>query len=229
MCDFPIHFVEIEYIYNQTIGSGYRTIAITSAANGEGKTSLVTALAKRAKLSEKSVLIVELNTFNPALSAKLRDQHSQQSSAIITMQDQGYSLLPAPHNFREIMRYKETKILLESITNWLSEYDCVLFDTSALQSLNQSNIPPEIVCEVCEGTILITAAGKTPASFIEEGLKKLKNKKVNLIGAVINDRHNPSLLSEVLRETHRFNRIFPKAMARLRTWLSSLLLLNVSV
>ena len=229
MCEYPIHFVEIEYIYNQTIAAGYRTIAVTSASNGEGKTSLVKALAKRAQLSEKKVLIVELNTFNPELSAKLREQCNKGSTSIIAMQDQGYSLLPAPHDFREIMRYKETKILLEGITNWLIEYDCVLFDTSALQSLNQSNIPPETVCEVCEGTILITEAGKTPVSFIEEGLKKLKNKKVNLIGSVINDKVNPSLLSEVIRETHRFNRLFPKAMTRLRAWLHSIVLLNVSV
>jgi hypothetical protein len=36
MLDLPIHYAEVEAIYNQTIGTGYRTIAITSAIAGEG-------------------------------------------------------------------------------------------------------------------------------------------------------------------------------------------------
>jgi Mrp family chromosome partitioning ATPase len=229
MCNYPINYVEIEHIYNQTIGTGYRTLAITSAKNGEGKTSLVKALAKRAELSGKKVLVVELNTFNPALSEKLRDQLAEKPSKIIAMKDQGYSLLPAPRTLQDIMRFKETSILITAIKDWLNDYDCLLFDTSSLQSLNQSNIPPEIVCEVCEGTLLIIEAGTTPANFIEEAIKKLKNKKVNLIGSVINDKHNPTLLSELIRETHRFDQILPKAMSKVRNTIASLVLLNISV
>ncbi|MFQ3277943.1 MAG: protein-tyrosine kinase, partial [Colwellia sp.] len=35
MQELPIHYTEVEAIYNQTIGSGYRTLAITSAQAGE--------------------------------------------------------------------------------------------------------------------------------------------------------------------------------------------------
>jgi len=229
MCEFPINYVEIEQVYSQTIGAGYRTVAITSAKQGEGKTSLVKALAKRARLSDKNVLVVELNTFNPTLSATLRELPNQNTTEIISTKQQGYNLLPAPRNIQEIMRYKETHVLSEAINDWLESYDCIFFDTSALQSLNQSNIPPEIVCEVCEGTILIIEAGNTPANLIEEGIDKLKTRKVNLIGSIINDKSNPSLLSELIRETNRFNGILPNVMARLRKTLSSLVILNVSV
>ena len=229
MCDYPINYVEIEHIYNQTIGAGYRTLAVTSAKQGEGKTSLVKVLAKRAKMSGKTVLVVELNTFNPALSEKIRDKLNQKSTTIIPMQEQGFNLLPAPQTIKDIMRFKETSILLEGIQNWLIDYDCLIFDTSALQSLNQSNIPPEIVCEVCEGALLIIQAGKTSTNAIEEAIKKLSHKKVNLIGSVINDKQNPTLLSEIIRETHRFDRLLPKAMTKFRKTLASIELLNVSV
>ncbi len=49
------------------------------------------------------------------------------------------------------------------------------------------------------------------------GIKeKLKLKKVNLIGSIINDKNNPSLLTELQRETYRLNRLFPNVMAKLR-------------
>jgi Mrp family chromosome partitioning ATPase len=229
MCEFPSHYVEIESTYNQTIGAGYRTLAITSAQLGEGKTTLVKSLAKRARFSGKNVLVVEMNTFNPTLSKKLRQLPNKNATDILTIKEEGYSLLAAPQTFKEIMRYKETHLLLASINQWLKSYDCVIFDTSPLQSLNQNNIPSEIVCEVCEGTILIIESGKTPANIIEEGIVKLKMRKVNLIGSVLNDKNNPTLLSELLRETNRLNGILPKTMVRVRKLLSSLVLLNVSV
>ncbi len=229
MCEYPIHYVEIENIYSQTIGAGYRTIAVTSAKQGEGKTTLIKAIAKRAQFSGKNVLVVELNTFNPVLSEKLRQLPEIKDQDIIPVTDQGYNLFPAPKNIQDIMRYKESNILVGAIKEWLTEYDCVLFDTSGLQSLNQSNIPPEIVCEVCEGAILIIEAGITPANLIEEGIQKLKVRNVNLIGSVINDKHNPSLLTEIIRETARLNSIFPSIMAKLRKALASIVLLNVSV
>jgi len=229
MCEFPINYVEVESIYGQTIGAGYRTVAITSAQQGEGKTTLVKALAKRARLSDKNVLVVELNTFNPTLSEKLRQMPNIELTEVIPVQEHDYNLLPAPQSIQDIMRYKETNILSGVIKDWLTSYDCILFDTSALQSLNQSNIPPEIVCEVCEGAILIIESGITPANLIEEGVEKLKARKVNLIGSVLNDKSNPSLLSEVIRETNRLNRFFPKTMEKIRNGLASLIILNVSV
>jgi Mrp family chromosome partitioning ATPase len=57
MLDLPIHYAEVEAIYNQTIGTGYRTIAITSAIAGEGKTTISQALVERAQLIGKKSII----------------------------------------------------------------------------------------------------------------------------------------------------------------------------
>lgn len=231
MQELPIHYAEVEAIYNQTIGSGYKTLAITSAKAGEGKSIIAQAIVERAQIVGKSVLLVEMNTFNPALSEKLRLSMTSQpiKNEIIAIEDKGYSLLPAPNNIRDVLQYRESNLLLESIKQWLVNFDCIIFDTSALTSLNQSNIPAEIICEVCEGAILVIEAGVTPASLIQESIEKLKLKKVNLIGSVLNDKSNPSLLTELKRETYRLNRLFPKVMAKLRKKLTSIVLLNISI
>ncbi len=231
MQELPIHYSEVEAIYNQTLGSGYSTLAITSAKAGEGKTTVAQAIAKRAQVVGKIVLLVEMNTFNPVLSKALRTSITKPvtSNEIVAIEDKGYSLLPAPENIRDILHYREKHLLLESIKQWLVEFDCIIFDTSALTSQNQSNIPAEIICQVCEGALLVIEAGTTPANLIKESVEKLKLKNVNLIGSIINDINNPSLLTELQRETYRLNRLFPKVMAKLRKKFASLVLLNISV
>lgn len=231
MQELPIHYTEVEAIYNQTIGSGYRTLAITSAQAGEGKTTVAQAIVKRAQVVGKNVLLVEMNTFNPVLSEALRMSLTSPVSPneIINMADKGYSLLPAPQNIGDDLQYRESHLLLESIKKWLVDFDCIIFDTSALTSLNQSNIPAEIICEVCEGTLLVIEAGSTPANLIQESIEKLKLKKVNLIGSIINDKNNPSLLLELQRLTYRLDQLFPRIMTKLRKKLASLVLLNISV
>jgi Mrp family chromosome partitioning ATPase len=231
MQELPIHYAEVEAIYNQTIGSGYKTLAITSAKAGEGKSTIAQALVERAQLIDKKVLLVEMNTFNPALSQALRLSMSNQliENEIVAIESKGYSLLPAPKNIRDILQYRESHLLLEAIKGWLLDFDCIIFDTSALTSLNQSNIPAEIICEVCEGALLVVEAGQTPASLIQESIEKLTLKKVNLIGSVLNDKTNPSLLAELQRETLRLDRLLPGLMGKLRKKLGSTVLLNVSV
>jgi len=231
MQELPVHYAEVETIYNQTIGAGYKTLAITSAKAGEGKTTVAQAIVERAQVVGKKVLLVEMNTFNPVLSEKLRLSLTEPitDNQITAIEGKGYSILPAPKNIRDVLQYRESHILLESIKHWLVDFDCIIFDTSALTSLNQSNIPAEIICEVCEGALLVIEAGTTPASLIQEGVEKLKLKKVNLIGSILNDKKNPSLLAELRRETYRLNRIFPTIMAKLRNRLGDIVLLNVSV
>ena len=231
MQELPVHYAEVEAIYNQTIGSGYKTLAITSAKAGEGKSTIAQAIVERAQIVGKKVLLVEMNTFNPVLSEQLRRTMTDlpTEKAIITVENKGYSLLPAPKNIRDVLQYRESNLLLASIKEWLVNFDCIIFDTSALTSLNQSNIPAEIICEVCEGAVLVIEAGATPANLIQESIEKLKVKKVNLIGSILNDKTNPSLLTELQRESHRLNRLCPELMAKLRKKLASIVLLNISV
>ncbi|KGJ86552.1 tyrosine-protein kinase family protein [Colwellia psychrerythraea] len=231
MQELPIHYAEVESIYNQTIGSGYKTLAITSAKAGEGKTTIAQAIVERAQIVGKKVLLVEMNTFNPALSEKLRSIMTEPptKNSIIPIESKGYSFLPAPTKIQDILQYRESNLLLASIKQWLVNFDCIIFDTSALTSLNQSNIPAEIICEVCEGALLVIEAGTTPANLIQESVEKLKLNKVNLIGSIINDKCNPSLLTELQRETYRLNRLLPNLMVKLRKKLASLVLLNISV
>ena len=258
MITLPSHYAEVEAIYSQTLGANYRTIAITSAAPGEGKSTLAEALVKRAQASGKQVLLVELNTFNPVLKARLQALNAQQTATthqpkkvakntankladkltnkeIIQLNEQGFSVLPFDRDVAAnidtpfVEKYREASLLAQAVNQWLIEFDCIVFDTASLAMLNQHNIPACTVCQVCDGAIMVVEAGKTPANLIEEGIAKLAAKQVNVVGAVLNDKSNPSLLDEMIRESYKLDRWLPKLMGKLRTKLANTVMLNVAV
>ncbi len=278
MNELPIHYSEVESIYGCTLGAGYRTLAITSAAPAEGKTMIAEALVKRAEAAGKKVLLVEMNTFNPALKRKLdglnsteqlAQQHranglsaeqasSQTSEKVAGMRTESVDeqpiqtpqkyagasdspkppmtslsggsacVLSVPTDVNVIAKYRELSLLQGAINEWLTTFDCVVFDTAALAMLNQHNIPAELVCQACEGTVLVVAAGQTPSNLIEEGMNKLVARQVNIVGTVMNDYLNPSLLSELVRESKKLDRFMPKLMTKLRAKLSQMVILKVS-
>lgn len=231
MESLPIHYAEVEAIYNQTIGRGYKTLAITSSISGEGKSTITQAIVERAQIVGKKILLVEMNTLNPSLSNTLRESLSIEviENKVSKIMSKGYSIVAAPQNIQDILQYREDKLLRNTIQEWLQEFDVIIFDTSAVTALNQNNIPAEIICGVCEAALLVVQAGKTPSNLIKQTVDKLKFNKVNLVGSVINDRYNPSLLTELQRETYRFDRSFPSLMTKIRNKLASSVLLNISV
>lgn len=48
---FPVHYAEMEELFARTIGRGARSIAVTSANSGEGRTGIAYALARRSAVS----------------------------------------------------------------------------------------------------------------------------------------------------------------------------------
>ncbi|REL28015.1 tyrosine-protein kinase family protein [Thalassotalea euphylliae] len=253
--DLPCHYAEVEAVYSQTLGANYRTLAVTSAAPGEGKSTLAEALVKRAQAAGKKVLLVELNTFNPVLKARLDAVQKQASTVQVnessqcqeashkdheaasngdkngtfSLNEQGYSVLAVSGNVALINQYREASLLSSAIHHWLNEFDCIVFDTASLAMLNQHNIPADTVCQMCDGAVLVVEAGKTPANLIEEGIEKLVAKQVNIVGTVINDKTNPSLLAEMIRETYKLDPWLPNLMRKLRAKLADVVMLNVAV
>lgn len=224
MVDIPYQNMEIEQIYSQAFASGHRAIAICAAESGEGVTSLVLALAQRQLLAGNSVLVVDLNLYRPTLKHLLPITSSRPAAnsaqvvaietryndllmapALITNDDNPIVLtgITAPIKRESIMKLRKAGVLELCIEQWLQQYDSVIIDTSPLNRVNAQNIPPERVAAACDAAILMVLAGKTRMASITNALTKLNNAQVRLLGSVINDRDNPSLRDELLREIAR--------------------------
>ncbi|MCP4320911.1 MAG: CpsD/CapB family tyrosine-protein kinase [Psychromonas sp.] len=228
--NIPYQNMEIEQIYTQLLSDKHASIAICSAEAGEGVTSLAFALAQRSLLAGHSTLLVDLNLYRPALKSLL-DIESQSLTAQYSGQSKNRQLITtnilpppqlicseqimvaingviAPSKREHIMKLRQPGVIEQCISEWLKSYDTVIIDTSPLNRVNAQNIPAERVAAACDGALLTVLAGQTTEASINSAHSKLDNAKAKLFGSVINDRDNPTLRDELLREVRRMEPLF---------------------
>lgn len=195
----PIQYLELESLYASTLARGIRSLAVTSAEGGEGVSTICEALARRAEVDGLKTLLVDLNLYHPGRPAAL----AWGPNDVPEPQRQGHALAVLPAPGKDLMAFRNKETLRQLLVRWLEHYDVVLFDTSPLNALNRGNIPADLVCAACEGALLVVLAGVTPTTMVQSAVEKLTRAEANLLGAVFNDRVNPGLASEILRELNR--------------------------
>jgi Mrp family chromosome partitioning ATPase len=227
MMNIPYQNMEIEQIYTQTLSDPHTAIAICAAEEAEGVTSLVMALAERNLLAGHSTLIVDLNLYHPSIKNLLTIEADpllktrQETTNLADEKNTTNTILTAPQlvcstqsptvlngvvapSKREcIMKLRQPGILEQCISEWLTQYDTVIIDTSPLNRINAQNIPPERIAAACDGAILTVLAGKTSQASVNSAMDKLNNANAQLLGCVLNDRDNPTLKDELLREVYK--------------------------
>jgi len=219
MINIPYQHMEIEQIYCQVLSEPRRAIAICSANAGEGVTSLAMALAQRNLVAGHATLVVDLNLYRPALKnlLSIAEVTGDDSAAnlpvnisstilaapqLVTAQQNRLAVtgITAPLQRENIIKLRQPGVLEQCIAQWMQYYDSVIIDTSPLNRNNAQNIPAERVAAACDGAILMVLAGQTSEAMVSSAVKKLNSSNAQLLGCVFNDRDNPSLKNELLRE-----------------------------
>lgn len=234
----PVAYLELEAIYARTLGQGMRSLAVCAANSGEGVSMLAEALARRTQAGGHRVLLVEMNLYQPTMAnqfglerqAWLPALHADQPSQLpVINEEQGFGVLPASLAQEASLRLREPNVLEGSLREWLGRYDHVIFDTSPLNATNQNNIPAERIAAACDGCVMLVLAGVTSQTAVMQAKRRLDAAGARLAGAVFNDRQNPSLATEMVRESDRLARLLPRVSAWLKRKVSSSPLLNLPV
>jgi Mrp family chromosome partitioning ATPase len=237
----PPQNIEIERIYSQVLGEGKRAIAISSANSGEGTTSVALALAQRNLLAGHSTLLVDLNLHHPSLDGLLKLEESPskpeqldislERPQLVTVQNQSIALIGITSPVRRdlVMQLRRPDVLEKCITEWQQSFDAVIFDTSPINRINANNIPPERVAAACDGSLLVVLAGSTTEAMVSTAVGKLSTAGVQLLGCVYNDRDNPSLKNELLREIRRLEPRFGRITRRFGNWIRQNRLLSMEI
>ena len=233
----PPQNMEIERIYTQLARNEYHVIAISSANKGEGVTSVALALTHRSLLAGNKTLLIDLNLHRPALN-KLMDLEVQESAnrsfeipKLVTVQDQSIALqgITAPTRRDLVIKLRKPGVLEQYIEQWQKSFDTIIFDTSPINRNNAGNIPAERVAAACDGVLLVVHAGHTNEAMVSTAVKKIRLAGGELLGCILNDRDNPTLKSELLRETQRLEPRFSYFANLIRTWLRNNRLLSTEV
>lgn len=223
----PYH-PEIDAIWHALSGTGARSIAVVSAEPGEGTTMIAAALARRAGLSatadipthsgrtapaNSTALLVDLDVGRPSVARILGLR--PRADEVVRLDAMGIAVL-GDIGPDATERWRERGQLADQLKAWRSEWSVVVLDSAPLLTGDADEIPGTTAAAAADVCVLVTLAGRTPGNRIREAREKLSAAGANLIGSILNDRDNPSLLAELDRETYRFAKILPRSMAALR-------------
>jgi polysaccharide biosynthesis transport protein len=176
------------------LDAGIKSLVIASASPRDGKTTVITYLAKAAASSGQRVLVVDTNMSSPQLHSwldvpnfeglnevltksvdpnQLIQRSPQQSNLFVLPSGQGSSAS------RKLMGSQQMKHLMGQLH---SMFDLVLYDTLPLQSSADANF----LSRNADGMLLVVSVGKTRRSLVLKLLKKIQGVRIPLLGIVAN-------------------------------------------
>lgn len=215
----------IDAIYNQLVRDQVTLLSVASATEQCGNTLISLALAKRLAQADKQVLLIEFNSQAPSLHWHTQTKQShwlpsdgQWLDALEKTDQPRLMVLNAPlcqSDQLDSIEFRNAELLGQFFQQTLSQFDLVVCDTPALLNPKEGLTCGVTIASVCDGCLLNVLSSVTNESQIDEVKRLLKQAKVTLFGAVMNDRYCPSLQQEILRELKRFERFMP----RLCNWL----------
>ena len=180
-----------------------RTIAVTSANAGEGKSTCSVNLATVTAMSVgRSVLLIDCDLRRPkvhqtlglqpgvGLAEVLMNQCSV-DDAILKLDGVNLDILPVraiPSNPSELLASPEMRRLIEEVS---ARYDRIILDTPACLGLPDA----KTVSELCDGLVMVVRASQTPQEEVRAALDVLDRRRV--VGMVLNG-------SEATREQYGY-------------------------
>jgi protein-tyrosine kinase len=169
-----------------------KTLAVTSANSGEGKSTCSVNLAAVTAMSVgRSVLLIDCDLRRPKIHwtlglqpqvglAEVLLNQATIDDAIQKLDGINLDVLPVrtiPSNPSELLASPEMKRLIEDVAG---RYDRVILDTPACLGLPDA----KSVSEICDGLVMVVRAGVTPKEEVQAALEILDRRRV--VGMVLN-------------------------------------------
>jgi protein-tyrosine kinase len=176
---------------------------ITSAAWGEGKTTLTSSLAMiAAKRASKNILAIDMNWHFPGLHPYFGlvpewdlKNYSRDKNMNALIRPSGFpnlDILTAPvSNGHEDSFSTETSGLAQFILKQVREtYDFILVDTAAVFPTNRRMLDPVVLGNASDAVILVVLTAVTPRQQIKRARTTLEGSGAKLAGVVVNHWKN---------------------------------------
>ena len=217
----PTNYAEIDALHRRLVADGVRQLVVTAAGSDDGATTLAYALARRASRAGRSVLLIELNLYRPSLEELVGldqvvwspDDPVSVDAAITRFGADGMAALPAPAVDTVSPAFREAEVLTRFVDRLKEIYDFIVIDAGPVGARNARNVPPLAVCRAVGCVLMSIMARQTSESDAAAALQAIQDEGARVIGAVINDRDNPSLGEELEREANRLRWLSPGIVA----------------
>jgi exopolysaccharide/PEP-CTERM locus tyrosine autokinase len=183
------------YLFRPDLQNHPKTILVTSAFSGEGKSLIAINLAISIAIELHSyALLVDCDLRNPTLSRWFGLQESKGLSdyllekgelpdLLVKTQVDKLSLLcggSSQENPVELIGSRRMEYLVDELkSRYHDRY--IILDSSPVLATTEPNVLDKMV----DGIILVVRAGETPRESVQQAIKLLKTEKI--IGVVLND------------------------------------------
>ena len=168
-----------------------KTIVITSAEMGEGKSTVARNIALTFAQTEKKVILIECDLRKPSIHKNFKASNLIGVSEVLlgkasleeSVQKHGDNLYfitsgKIPPNPSEMLESAAMTRLIEKLKE---EYDIIVFDTAPIKVVTDA----QILSAKVDGTILIVRAGVTKKDVVIEAKNLLDKVGANIIGTVL--------------------------------------------
>ncbi|MCM3569386.1 CpsD/CapB family tyrosine-protein kinase [Neobacillus mesonae] len=177
------------------VDSELKTLMVTSAGPGEGKSTTVANLAVVFAQQGKKVLLVDADlrkptvhyTFNQTNTFGLTNVLTGQISLIKAVNEPTEKNLyvltsgPIPPNPAELISSKAMEQFFEEAQ---TIFDLIIFDAPPLLAVTDS----QLLANKCEATILVVSSGKTEKELAVKAKDLLETAQGKLLGVVLNNK-----------------------------------------
>lgn len=178
-----------------SIDAEIKSLMVTSAGPGEGKSTTTANLAVVFAQQGKKVLLIDADMRKPTVHYTFRIENTVGLTNVLTKQATFENAVnqsdienldvmssgPIPPNPAELLGSNAMKELLESL---YEAYDIVLFDTPPVLAVADA----QILANKTSGVILVTNSGKTDIGAAQKAKELLNNAKGKLLGVVLNNK-----------------------------------------
>ncbi|MEH2422525.1 MAG: exopolysaccharide transport family protein [Nostoc sp.] len=174
----------------------FKSLMLTSALPGEGKTTLVLGLVASAARMHRRVLVIDANLHNPSLHKILELSNDWGLSLLLvdetTTDFQDYiqpihpsiDILTAGPEPEDTVKLLSSQRMKELIELFEQTYDLVLIDASPILG----TVDARIVASFCNGIVMVERMGKVTRTELTQATEILS--KLNLIGIIANEVSN---------------------------------------
>lgn len=173
--------------------TSFRTLLVTSSAQGEGKTLTAANLAVVYAQAGHHVLLVDANLRTPGVHRVFDLPNTQGLTTLLRSDEVGLDALaqgvgqanlrvlttgPLPPNPAELLGSQRMRVVLDR----LETSDLVIVDSPALVAVSDS----AILSSFLDATLLVVSAGRSRGGAVRLGRDALDEARATVLGAVLN-------------------------------------------
>lgn len=170
-----------------------RTMVVTSAGPGEGKSTTTNNLAVVMAQQGKKVLLIDADLRKPTTHYTFRLTNTEGLTTVLTRQSKWEETIrksevdnlfilpsgPIPPNPAELLSTAAMKTLLQQASEL---FDMIIFDSPPVLAVTDA----QILSSFCDGTVLVVASGQTDVEAAQEAKELLTKAQGKVLGVVLN-------------------------------------------